>query len=65
MTRKMKKLRKFETSDQTEASSAEEQLARDNPVKEIKMGKASQVGLLDLAVPRKNLKNNYSTNLKL
>ncbi len=35
----MKKLRKFEISDQTEASSAEEQLARDNPVKESKMGK--------------------------
>lgn len=35
--RKMKKLCKFEEPDQTEASSAEEQLARDNPVKESKM----------------------------
>jgi hypothetical protein len=43
MTRKIKKLRKFGIPDQTEASSAEEQLARDNPVKESKMGTASQV----------------------
>ena len=35
--RKIKKLRKFEAPDQTEASSAEEHLARDNPVKESKM----------------------------
>ncbi len=49
----MKKLRKFEASDQTEASSAEEQLARDNPVKESKVDKASQVELLDLPMPKK------------
>jgi hypothetical protein len=65
MEKKIKKQLKFDTSDQTEASSAEEQLARDNPVKESKTGKASQVGLLDLPMPRKNLKNNYSPNLKL
>lgn len=39
----MKRLLKFKASDQTEERSAEEQLARDNPVKESKMDKASQV----------------------
>jgi hypothetical protein len=61
----LKKLRKFETPGQAEASSAEEQLARDSPVKESKTGNASQAGLLDLAVPRKNLKKQlfYKTQI--
>ncbi|MDZ4667606.1 MAG: hypothetical protein SGJ00_06960 [bacterium] len=65
MKKKTRKSLKFDTSDQTEASSAEEQLARDNLVKESKTGKEIQVGLLDLPMLRKNLKNNYSPNLKL
>jgi hypothetical protein len=55
----MKKLRKFISPDQTEASNAEEQLARDNLVKESKMVKVSQVKLLDLPMPKKNLKAIY------
>lgn len=65
MIRKTEKLCKFEKQDQTEASSAEEQLVRDNPVKKSKICNASQLELLDLQMPKKNLNYNYSTNLKL
>jgi hypothetical protein len=61
----MKKLRKFISPDQTEASNAEEQLARNNLVKESKMVKVSQVKLLDLPMPKKKPKSNLLTNLKL
>lgn len=63
--KKMKNLRKFGSLDETETSAAEEQLVRDNSVNESKICNAGQVELLDLHMPKKNLKHNNLTNLKL